>query len=203
MSEGRHQRRSVAAAGLALLLGAVPGVAAKADALPAGSIKDMMEAQEAARLAKEAAKAALPQRPTELRDRETCFVWNGEKYCTSCVKGCTEYKKTFKELDCEKFCTVEYGAPKPTDEESISFNEFVEDVAKSQVTRVDFYGPAGDKAYATLASGTYIRIGEGFPMEVGNEQSSPLQVVRLLNSKSIPYKFHLLDNVKYRKMGAP
>ena len=29
------------------------------------------------------------------------------------------------------------------------------------------------------------------------------QVVRLLNSKSVPYKFHILDNVKYRKMGAP
>jgi len=32
------------------------------------------------------------------------------------VKGCEEYKKTFKTLDCNAYCTVEYGAPKPTDE---------------------------------------------------------------------------------------
>ncbi len=32
------------------------------------------------------------------------------------MKGCEEYKKTFKTLDCNAYCTVEYGAPKPTDE---------------------------------------------------------------------------------------
>lgn len=205
MRDGRHGRRSVLGASLGLLIGAATGGVPRVSAGTgvAVSIKDVMDAQKAEREAKQAVKDALPKRPTELRDRETCFVWNGEKRCTSCVKGCEEYKKTFKTLDCSSYCTVEYGAPKPTDEESISFGEFVEDVNKGEITFVDFYGPAGDKAYATMASGTTIRIGEGFPVEIGNEQSSPLQVVRLLNSKSVPYKFHILDNVKYRKMGAP
>ena len=48
------------------------------------------------------------------------LFFNGQrlkkKQCTSCVKGCEEYKKTFKTLDCNAYCTVEYGAPKPTDE---------------------------------------------------------------------------------------
>ena len=30
-----------------------------------------------------------------------------------------------------------------------------------------------------------------------------LQVVRLLKDKSVPYQFHVLDGIKYRKMGAP
>ncbi|EKX49236.1 hypothetical protein GUITHDRAFT_151480 [Guillardia theta CCMP2712] len=144
----------------------------------------------------------LQGRPTELRDKESCFMWNGEKKCTSCVKACEEYKKTFKNLDCTKQCTVEYGSAKPTDEESISFNDFVDRVNAGSITRVDFYGPNGDKAYAVLSSGQSIRIGEGFPIEVGNEQSSPLQVARLLAQKQIPYKFHFLDNFKYQRQGS-
>lgn len=176
---------------------------ANAEFNAAASLKDVMDVQEKERASRKAAEESAPKRPTELRDRETCFTWNGEKYCTSCMKGCAEHKKTFKDVDCEKYCTVEYGAPKPTDEDSVGFKEFVESVYKGEVTRVDFYGSAGNKAYATYKSGTYIRIGEGFPVEVGNEQSSPLQVVKLLNEKTVPYKFHLLDGVKYRKMGAP
>jgi hypothetical protein len=72
-------------------------------------------------------------------------MWNGEKYCTSCMKGCAKNKETFKDIDCEKFCTVEYGAPKPTDEDSVDFKSFVDSVYKGEVTRVDFYGSAGDK----------------------------------------------------------
>ena len=34
------------------------------------------------------------------------------------MEGCEEYNKTFKTLDCNAYCTVEYGAPKPTDEVS-------------------------------------------------------------------------------------
>ena len=70
---------------------------------------------------------------------------NGENYCTSCMKGCAKNKETFKDIDCEKFCTVEYGAPKPTEEDSVDFKSFVDSVYKGEVTRVDFYGPAGDK----------------------------------------------------------
>ena len=33
--------------------------------------------------------------------------------------------------------------------------------------------------------------------------ASPAQVVRLLKEKAIPFKFHVLDGVKYRSMGAP
>lgn len=43
------------------------------------------------------------------------------------------------------------------------------------------------------SDGHRIRIGEGFPIEIGNEASSPLQVVRLLQKKEVSYKFHLLD----------
>ena len=205
MQTGRRQRRFVVGAGLGLLLGATTDVLrpmpADAGVGAAVSMKDIMDQQEAARkAAKEAEQAKWANRPTELRDNESCLMWNGQKYCTSCVKGCEESKKTFKDIDCIKYCTVEYGAPKPTDEESISFKEFVDGVNKGDVTRVDFFGPNGDKAYATYKVpqgdlGTYIRVGEGFPIEVGNEQSSPLQVVRLLNQKQLPYKFHVLEGV--------
>lgn len=172
MQTGRRQRRFLVGAGLGLLLGATTDVLrpmpADAGVGAAVSMKDIMDQQEAARrAAKVAEQAKWANRPTELRDNETCLMWNGQKYCTSCVKGCEESKKTFKDIDCIKFCTVEYGAPKPTDEESISFKEFVDGVNKGDVTRVDFFGPNGDKAYATYKVpqgdlGTYIRSVKAF-----------------------------------------
>eukprot|EP00286_Rhodomonas_abbreviata_P004827 CAMPEP_0181318032 /NCGR_PEP_ID=MMETSP1101-20121128/16788_1 /TAXON_ID=46948 /ORGANISM="Rhodomonas abbreviata, Strain Caron Lab Isolate" /LENGTH=160 /DNA_ID=CAMNT_0023425471 /DNA_START=69 /DNA_END=551 /DNA_ORIENTATION=+ len=160
-----------------------------------------MTAEEELKQQKRASQASLNPRPRELRDKESCYMWNGEKKCFSCKKSCEAWK-TVGNVDCEKYCTVEYGAPKPTDEESISFNAFVSGAEKGDVASVDFYGPAGDKAYATFKDGGRIRIGEGFPIEIGNEPSSPLQVVRLLKRKEIPYKFHFLDNVKYQRIGS-
>ena len=55
---------------------------------------------------------------------------------------------------------------------------------------VDFYGPSGDRAYSVYKSdGHKIRIGEGFPVEIGNEASSPMQVTEppglLANPKTL------------------
>ena len=64
------------AAGLGLSLGRLTDAiapAVNAEILPTVSVKDIMDKAEAERAAKKAAQAALPQRPTELRDRCACL----------------------------------------------------------------------------------------------------------------------------------
>ena len=64
------------AAALGLSLGRLTDAiapAVNAEILPTVSVKDIMDKAEAERAAKKAAKAALPQRPTELRDRCACL----------------------------------------------------------------------------------------------------------------------------------
>jgi len=195
------KRRQVLSVGLGLGLALLGTKNAEAQVPLGASLKDLSKAETEAKAAKAAQAAAMANRPKELRNEESCYMWNGKKECFSCKKSCEAWKTVSPELDCDKYCTVEYGAPKPTDEESVSFSAFVDAVNKGAVTMVDFYGPAGDKAYASFKEGGKIRIGEGFPMEIGNEPSSPLQVVRLLKQKEVPYKFHYLDNVKYQKIG--
>ena len=68
---GGRSRRFVVAAGLGLALGRLAdGIpSANAEFLPSTSVKDVMDQAQADRAAKQAAQAALPKRPTELRDR--------------------------------------------------------------------------------------------------------------------------------------
>ena len=42
------------------------------------------------------------------------------------------------------------GAPKPLDEDSIDYSDFLDMLDKEQVTFVEFMAPYGDKAYATV-----------------------------------------------------
>lgn len=82
-----------------------------------------------------------------------------------------------------------------------SFATFLAALDQGAVASVDFYGPAGDECYSTYKDGRKVRVYEGFPVEVGNEYSSPMLVVPLLQRRAVPYKFHFLDNVKYNKIG--
>jgi len=91
------------------------------------------------------------------------------------------------------------GAVAVEGEESIDYMKFLEAVGDKTVERVDFYGPMGDIAYAVVG-GKRIRVGEGFPVERSRGYSSPLWVARILDNKSIPYKFHYLEGAKYETM---
>lgn len=54
------------------------------------------------------------------------------------------------------------GAKAPVGEASLSYKDFLKAIEAKKIDRVDFYGPNGDQAYASM-SGKVIRVGEGFP----------------------------------------
>lgn len=72
---------------------------------------------------------------------------------------------------------------------SMPYADFLDVVKEKKVTFVEFLPPAGDEAYATMADGARIRVGEGWPMEIGNSWSSPMWVGRILKNAEVPYKF--------------
>mmetsp|Transcript_5240 Transcript_5240/g.9234 ORF Transcript_5240/g.9234 Transcript_5240/m.9234 type:complete len:213 (-) Transcript_5240:100-738(-) len=86
------------------------------------------------------------------------------------------------------------GAPKPADEDSISYMDFLKQLDAGKVEKVDFF-ENGNRAYAYLrgdaegTAGTRIRIGEGYPIDQTKGWSSPLWVVRSLENKKVPYQF--------------
>lgn len=96
------------------------------------------------------------------------------------------------------------GAPKPTDEDSIAWLDFLKALDDNRVARVDFVDVTMRKAYAVLKDGqqgtTVILIGEGYPIEVGNSWSSTAFVARILQNRGIGYTF--LNDLK-RKSPAP
>jgi hypothetical protein len=85
--------------------------------IPAILLQQIARQAAEAKAAKEAEIAKMPKRPTELRDKPQCFKWNGEEKCFSCTSECEYYKTLNPKLDCKQWCTVEYGQPKPTDED--------------------------------------------------------------------------------------
>lgn len=81
------------------------------------------------------------------------------------------------------------GTPKPTDEESMSWADFLAAIDEKKVARVDFFDVNMQKAYAVLNDDVRILIGEGYPIEAGNSWSSTTFVARILNNNKVPYTF--------------
>ena len=87
------------------------------------------------------------------------------------------------------------GAPKPLDEPSIDYADFITLLNDGYVKFVEFLAPNGDKAYATIvlaskddkdkkdAETMRIRIGRGYPTEDPEGWSSPSFVIRTVKEK--------------------
>ena len=78
---------------------------------------------------------------------------------------------------------------------SLPYSEFLKAVTDKKVEGVVFEPPSGDVAFA-LIDGKSVRIGEGWPKEMGNSWSSPTWVMRILEDEGVPYKFNIKLNTK-------
>lgn len=83
----------------------------------------------------------------------------------------------------------EAGAPAPTDEESIPWQQVMKLIDEKKVTKVEFDSVSMNKAYAFTDDLGRIRIGEGYPIEDGRSWSSPLFVTRILDNNQIKYSY--------------
>ncbi|GMH63099.1 hypothetical protein TrVE_jg6095 [Triparma verrucosa] len=107
------------------------------------------------------------------------------------------------------------GAPKPLDEPSIDYADFITLLNDGYVKFVEFLAPNGDKAYATIvlaskddkdkkdAETMRIRIGRGYPTEDPEGWSSPSFVIRTVKEKNVPYKFFVPELTKFQLSQQP
>jgi len=91
------------------------------------------------------------------------------------------------------------------DEPSIPYIKFLEELDKGNVKFVEFYAPAGNRAYVTFKAiegvapeSPPIRIGEGYPIEDPRGFSSPAFVVKAVQRNGVPYKFTLPALANYK-----
>lgn len=84
------------------------------------------------------------------------------------------------------------------DEPSVPYLTFLKELDKGNVKFVEFFAPAGNRAYVTFKAiegespeSPPIRIGEGYPIEDPRGFSSPAFVVKAVQKKNVPYKFTL------------
>ena len=91
-------------------------------------------------------------------------------------------------------------------EGSVPYPLFLQSLKAKLVERVEFEPPSGDVAYAYMRidgddkPATKVRMGQGWPVAVGNSWSDPIWVVRILENEGVPYKFNfdLAKKEKYR-----
>lgn len=69
------------------------------------------------------------------------------------------------------------------------YGEFLKALKDKKVEGVVFEPPSGSEAYA-IVDGKSVRMGEGWPTDLGNSWSSPTWVVRILEEEGVPYKFN-------------
>ena len=81
-------------------------------------------------------------------------------------------------------------------EGSVPYPLFLQSLKAKLVERVEFEPPSGDVAYAYMRidgddkPATKVRMGQGWPVAVGNSWSDPIWVVRILENEGVPYKFN-------------
>ena len=79
---------------------------------------------------------------------------------------------------------------------SVPYPLFLQSLKAKLVERVEFEPPSGDVAYAYMRidgddkPATKVRMGQGWPVAVGNSWSDPIWVVRILENEGVPYKFN-------------
>ena len=81
-------------------------------------------------------------------------------------------------------------------EGSVPYPLFLQSLKAKLVERVEFEPPSGDVAYAYMRidgddkPATKVRMGQGWPVALGNSWSDPIWVVRILENEGVPYKFN-------------